>query len=106
MSNTVPPRTTDPYLQVVRTEVAMEVINRARGLVHARVCQLEDGTETDQREAERLTVKAGELYRLLRSLDFREQDRVEEVIARWGSLVSDEARFWPALEGGHLLHPA
>jgi len=106
MSNTMPSWTTDPYLQVVRTEVAMEVINRARGLVHARVCQLEDGNEVDQREAERLTVKAGELYRLLRSLDFREQDRVEGVIARWGSLVSDEARFWPALESGHLLPAA
>ena len=83
---------------VVRTEVATEVINRARALVYARIYTLEDGSDAERQEADRLDAKARELYGLLRSLNYRDQGRVEAVIGRWGPLVRDEAQFWAALQ--------
>ena len=41
-------------------------------------------TRQERQEADRLDVKARELHDLLRSLDYREQGRVEAVIGRWG----------------------
>ena len=81
---------------VVRSEVAMEVVNRARTLVYARIYALED---TDRKpEAKRLQERAHELYGLLRSLDYRDQAHVEAVIDRWGFLVRDEASLWRVLQ--------
>ena len=94
---------TGSHDDVVRTEVAVEVVNRARALVYARIYMLEEGGEAERQEAERLDAKARELHDLLESLNYREQGRVEAVIGRWGPLVRDEAQFWAALQDSRPL---
>ena len=94
---------TGSHDDVVRTEVAMEVVNRARTLVYDRIYTLEKGSDAERQEADRLDVKARELYGLLRSLNYRDQGRVQAVIGRWGPLVRDEAQFWAALQDKHPL---
>ena len=88
---------------VVRTEVAMEVLNRARAIIYARISALEEGSEAERQEADRLDAKARELNDLLQSLDYREQGRVEAVIGRWGPLVRDKSQFWAALQDSRPL---
>ena len=91
-------QTADPYLAIVRTEVATELLNSARALIYERIYQLEDGSEADRQEANRLDAKAADLYRLLRSLNVQDQAGIDRVIAQWGPLVSSETLFWPELE--------
>ena len=94
---------TGSHDDVVRTEVAVEVVNRARALVYARIYMLEEGSEAERQEAERLDAKARELHDLLESLNYREPGRVEAVIGRWGPLGRDEAQFWAALQDSRPL---
>ena len=94
---------TGSYDDIIRTEVAMEVVNHARALVYARIDELEEGSEAERQEASRLDAKARELHDLLRSLDYREQGRVEAVIERWGPLVRDEVQFWSTLQDSRSL---
>lgn len=89
---------TGSHDDVVRTEVATEVVNRARTLIYARIYTLEKGSDAERQEADRLDGKARELCDLLRSLNYRDQGLVEAVIGRWGPLVRDEAQFWAALQ--------
>ena len=101
--NDMTPHSTGSYDHIVRTEVAMELVNRARALVYARIDELEDGSKAERQEADRLDAKARELHDLLRSLDYREQGRIEAVIERWGPLVRDEAQFWNTLQDNRPL---
>ncbi len=102
MSESQPPEGDDHYQQIVQAEVAMEVINRARTLVQARIVELEE-TCRDPIEAERLAVKRGQLYAVLRTVDYREPARVSALIDHWGPLVRDEARFWQAMRDDRSL---
>lgn len=85
----------DTYGRVVRAEVATELVNRARALVLARLYEIEEdpaGAKPD--ETEKLEARERELFAVLRSLDYRDDSHVEAVIARFGPLLRDEARFW------------
>ncbi len=96
----------DAYRRTVRTEVAMELINSVRARIYARVYQIENGSEADRHEADRLEEKAIALHRLIDSLDCNEQEQVEAVIGRWGPLLKDRERMWAALQGDHPLTDA
>ena len=102
MSDSRPSEEDQHYERIVQAEVAMEVINRARTLVQARIFELEK-TQGDPAEAERLAVKRGQLYAVLRTVDYREPVRVAALIEQWGPLVRDEARFWQVMRDDRSL---
>ena len=101
----ITPRAVVNHDDVIRTEVAMEIVNRARTLVYARIYALEE-SDGDPEAAKRLEERAHELYDLLRSLHYRHQAHVEAVIERWGSLVRNETSFWQVLQDDRPLAAA
>lgn len=80
-----------PYEAIVRTEIAIEILNRARAIVTARIYELEDH---DPAAADSLRDRRRELVDLQHSLSVDAPDAVEDIIAVWGPRVGDEARFW------------
>lgn len=90
----------DHHAEVIQAEVAMELINRARGLVYERIYRLEKGGAADQRAAKKLDAVVVKLYELLRTIDYREPKRVRAVIAQWSPLMRDEEQFWTVLKEG------
>lgn len=79
------------YDAIVRTEIAIEIINQARAIVTARVYELE-GSDPDAAQALRL--RRRELIALQHSISAADRKAVEAVITLWGPRVKDEARFW------------
>lgn len=79
------------YDAIVRTEIAIEIINQARAIVTARVYELED---TDPAAADALRQRRRDLIDAQRSLSADGRDTVENLIALWGPRVQDETRFW------------
>ncbi len=79
------------YYAIVRTEIAIEIINQARAIVTARVYELE-GSDPDAAEA--LRARRRELIALQHSITGADPKAVETVITLWGPRVKDEARFW------------
>ena len=79
------------YDAIVRTEIAIEIINQARAIVTARVYELE-GSEPDVAQA--LRVRRRELIALQHSITAADPETVESVITLWRPRVKDEARFW------------
>jgi len=79
------------YDAIVRTEIAIEIINQARAIVTARVYELE-GSDPDVAQA--LRVRRRELIALQHSITAVDPEAVEAVITLWGPRVKDEARFW------------
>lgn len=88
----------DHHAEVIQAEVAMELINRARGLLYERIYHLEAGGAADQRAAKKLDAIAVKLYELLRAIDYRKPTGVKAVIAQWSPLMRDEKQFWAALK--------
>jgi hypothetical protein len=80
-----------PYDAIVRTEIAIRILNQARAIVTARVFELE---EQDPAAAEQLRGRRRGLLDLQERLGVDASDAVEDVIAVWGSRVRDEVRFW------------
>lgn len=80
-----------PYDAIVRTEIAIEILNQARAIVTARVYQLE-GTDPDA--AEVLRVRRRDLIAAQQGISVADRETVEDLIALWGPRVRDEARFW------------
>jgi hypothetical protein len=80
-----------PYDAIVRTEIAVSILNQARAIVTVRVHDLE---ERDQSAAEKLRDRRRDLLHLQDRLGADDLDAVEDVIAVWGPRVSDEDRFW------------
>lgn len=76
---------------VIRTEIAIRILNQARAIVTARAYELD---EQDPIAADRLRDRRRELLDLQESLGPGDPDAVEEVIAVWGPRVQDETRFW------------
>ncbi|OCI96539.1 MULTISPECIES: hypothetical protein [unclassified Rhizobium] len=79
------------YDAILRTEIAIELLNQARAIVTARVYQLE-GTDPDA--AEVLRVRRRDLIATQQGISVADQETVEDLIALWGPRVKDEVRFW------------
>lgn len=79
------------YDAIIRTEIAIEIINQARAIVTARVYELE-GSDPDAAQA--LRVRRRELIALQHNITAADPEAVEAVITLWGPRVKDEARFW------------
>jgi hypothetical protein len=79
------------YDAIVRTEIAIRILNLARAIVTGRVYELE---EQDPAAADRLRDRRRDLLDLQERLAADALDTVEKVIAVWGPRVQDEARFW------------
>ncbi|MQB07128.1 hypothetical protein DXT91_23870 [Agrobacterium tumefaciens] len=79
------------YDAIIRTEIAIEILNQARAIVTSRVYELE---ETDPEAAEALRLRRRELIAVQNSVAVANRQTVESLIALWGPRVKDEARFW------------
>lgn len=79
---------------IVRTELAIEIMNQARGLVSERVAAIE---ANDPAGAEALRAKRRELLAVQNRIRVGDPEQVEAVIAEWGPRVKDAALFWQEL---------
>lgn len=79
------------YDAIIRTEIAIEILNQARAIVTARVYELE---LIDPEAAEALRLRRRELIGVQNSVTVADRQTVENLIALWGPRVKDEARFW------------
>lgn len=84
----------DGYDELVRAEVAIEILNRAQGLVTARLYG-EDTLDPDS--AHKLHAFGDRLVGIRNSISVKDQAHVETVISKWGPLVQDEELFWQEL---------
>ncbi|TCQ73817.1 hypothetical protein EDF68_1178 [Ochrobactrum sp. BH3] len=82
------------YDEIVRAEVAIEIMNRAQGLVTAR---LMSGEEHAPDYVERLHQFGDQLVVIRNSITVEGQEHVEAIIAKWGGLVKDQEKFWQEL---------
>lgn len=76
---------------IVRAELAIEIMNQARGLVSERVAAIE---ANDPAGAEALCVKRRELLAVQNRIRVGDAARIEAVIAEWGPRVKDVASLW------------
>lgn len=79
---------------IVRAELAIEIMNQARGLVSERVAAIE---ANDPAGAEALRAKRRELLAVQNRIRVGDPDQIEAVIAEWGPRVKDAASFWREL---------
>lgn len=79
------------YDAILRSEIAIELLNQARVIVTARVYELEG---TDPEAAEALRLRRRDLIAIQHSVAVADRQTVENLIALWGPRVKDEARFW------------
>lgn len=79
---------------IVRTELAIEIMNQARGLVSERVAAIE---AEDPAGAEAMRAKRRTLLAVQNSVRVDDLDHVEAVIAEWGPRVKNPAQFWREL---------
>ena len=76
---------------IVRAELAIEIMNQARGLVSERVAEIE---AKDPTGAEELRAKRRELLSVQNRIRVGDPEQIEAVIAEWGPRVKDAALFW------------
>ena len=79
---------------IVRADLAIEIMNRGRGLISARLHDIGDG---DPAEAEQLRSRRREMLGLQHGVVVGMPETVEPLIAEWGPRVRDEERFWREL---------
>jgi len=79
------------YDAILRTEIAIEILNQARAIVTSRVYELEG---TDPKAAEALRLRRRDLIAVQQSIAVADREMVESLIAFWGPRMKDEARFW------------
>ncbi len=79
---------------IVRAELAIEIMNQARGLVSERVAAIE---ANDPAGAEALRAKRRELLAVQNRIRVGDPEQIEAVIAEWGPRVKDAASFWREL---------
>ncbi|MFU0505371.1 hypothetical protein [Pseudaminobacter sp. NGMCC 1.201702] len=79
---------------IVRAELAIEIMNQARGLVSERVAAIE---ANDAVGAEALRAKRRELLTVQNRIRVGDPEQIEAVIAEWGPRVKDAALFWQEL---------
>ena len=80
-----------PYDEIVRVEIAIEILNQARAIVTARVYELE---ASDPDAAKALRSRRRDLIAQQQSITVADRESVENVIALWGPRVKADARFW------------
>ena len=76
---------------IVRAEMAIEILNQARGIVSNRIHELE---ANDPAMAEDLRIRRRALVDLQHGIRVEDRDAVEAVIDTWGPRVRDESLFW------------
>lgn len=82
------------YEQVIEAEVAIEILNRAKAMLTARVYEI----EADQPgEAERLRGKRRELLAIQDGIRVGDDEGVRAITDYWGALTKDEAAFWKVI---------
>lgn len=79
---------------IVRAELAIKIMNQARGLVSERVAAIE---ATDPAGAEALRAKRRELLAVQNRIRVGDLEQIEAVIAEWGPQVKDAVSFWREL---------
>lgn len=79
---------------IVRAELAIEIMNQARGLVSERVAAIE---ANDAAGAEALRTKRRELLTVQNRIRVGDSEQIEAVIVEWGPRVKDAALFWQEL---------
>ena len=79
---------------IVRAELAIEIMNQARGLVSERVAAIE---ANDPAGAEALRAKRRQLLAVQNRIRVGDREHIEAVIAEWGPRVKDAASFWREL---------
>lgn len=79
------------YDAILRAEIAIEILNKARAIVTARVYELEGA---DPEAAEALRLRRRDLIAIQHSVAVADRETVESLIALWGPRVKDDARFW------------
>ena len=79
---------------IVRAELAIEIMNQARGLVSERVAAIE---ANDPAGAEALRAKRRELLAVQNRIRVGDPEQIEAVIAEWGPRVKDAVSFWREL---------
>lgn len=84
----------DGYDEIVRTEVAIEIMNQARGILSERFAQIGD---SDPETTARLHNLGRRLTAIRTGITVADQDQVEAIIAKWGPLVKDDGKFWQEL---------
>lgn len=75
----------------VRAELAIEIMNQARGLVSERIAAIE---ANDPAGAEALRSKRRALLALQNRIRVGDPEQIEAVIAEWGPRVKDAGLFW------------
>lgn len=85
---------TTTFDAIVRAELAIEIMNQARGLVSERVAAIE---ANDPAGAEALRAKRRELLAVQNRIRVGDPEQIEAVIAEWGPRVKDAAAFWREL---------
>lgn len=79
------------YDAILRAEIAIDILNKARAIVTARVYELEGA---DPEAAEALRLRRRDLIAIQHSVAVADRETVESLIALWGPRVKDDARFW------------
>lgn len=82
------------YDAIVRAEIAIEILNQARGMVSNRIHEIE---ADDPATAENLRVRRRALVELQHVVQVADREGVEAIIATWGPRVRDERLFWQEL---------
>lgn len=76
---------------IVRAELAIEIMNQARGLVSERIAAIE---ANDPAGAEALRAKRRELLAVQNRIRVGDPEQIEAVIGEWGPRVKNTASFW------------
>ncbi|MGO4574117.1 hypothetical protein [Microvirga sp. 2TAF3] len=84
------------YDQVIEAETAIEILNRARALLSARIYEIEAAHPA---EAERLRAKRKDLHAISNEIRVGDDESVKTVTEYWGQLTKDETAFWAAIGG-------
>jgi seryl-tRNA synthetase len=84
------------YDQVVEAEVAIEILNRARALLSARIGEIETAQPA---EADRLRARRKDLHEILKNVRVGDDQAVRDITEYWGRLTKDETAFWMTMNG-------
>jgi hypothetical protein len=86
----------DPHShhQVIRAEVAIELLNAARARITERI---HAGSDLTTQERERFEAVEAQLYRQVRNLDLTDISTIDRIISTWGPRLKDPRLFWDAI---------